>query len=83
MALKRPVVQQLINVHKVTGDKAAIHFLQNSEKDFVEGLFYHAKKYGHAEFYFNESQFEILRNKDFSFTIQVSPEQPVSTEQFA
>lgn len=82
MALKRPVIQQLINVHQVTGDKAVIHYLQNLEKDFVEGLFYHAKRFGKADFIFGESKYEIIRQRDFSFTIALAEEQSISTEQF-
>lgn len=80
---KREPVIELINVHQVRGDKDAIIFLKEAEHEYVERLFYTAKKYGRSEFMFREDKYEILRNKDFSFTIQISPEQELYTEQLA
>lgn len=83
MALDRKPAFELINVHKVSGEKDAILFLKNSEKDIVEGLFYHAKRFGRAEFFFKDLKYEIVRNRDFSFTIGPSPDQEMTIEQFA
>lgn len=82
-ALDRKQEPELINVHRVNGDKDAILFLKNAEHEFVEGLFYYAKRYGHSEFYFRDTQYEIIRNKDSSFTISLSPEQDLNIEAFA
>lgn len=79
---KQPTVE-LINVHRVIGDKDAIIFLKNADHNFVEGLFYQSKRYGEAEFYFQNLKYLVTRNKDFSFLIHLSDEQDVSTEQFA
>ena len=83
MTLDRPHVVEMINVHRVLGDKQAIIFLKNSEKDFVEGLFFKAKRFGSANFYFKDIKYDILRNKDYSFVILPNVDQDVSLEQFA
>lgn len=83
MALTRPKVVELINVHKVTGDKDAIMFLKNSEKDFTEGLFYQAKHTGQAHFYYRDKKYDVLRSRDFSFQVDESPDQEFSSEQFS
>lgn len=82
-ALKRTIEIELINVHQVRGDKGAIIFLKNAEHDFVEGLFYHAKRYGRSEFFFRDEKYIITKNKDASFLIEPDEEQDVSTESFA
>lgn len=78
----QPTVE-LINVHRVIGDKDVIIYLKNADHDIVEGLFYQAKRYGHSRFQYHSLNYDIRRNKDFSFTIGVSEEQTISTEQFA
>lgn len=83
MPLERNVPRkELINVHQVMGDKDAIIYLKNADHDVVEGLFYTAKKYGTATFVFAGQRFDILRNKDFSFTIQLSESQELTPESF-
>lgn len=74
---------ELINVHRVIGDKEVMKFLKNADHEFVEGLFYTAKRYGRSEFFFQDLKYEMLRNRDFSFTVQVAVEQDFSTEQFS
>lgn len=74
--------KQLINVHQVMGDKQAILYLKNADHEVVEGFFYTAKRYGHTTFMFNGEQYDILRNKDFSFTIQKSELQELTPESF-
>ena len=81
--LDRSQRSEMINVHMVNGDKNAILFLKNAGHDFVEGLFYKAKRFGRAEFYLLDVQYEIIKNKDFTFTIQQTPEQGLTTEQFS
>ncbi len=78
----KPLVE-LINVHRVLGDKEAIIFLKNADHDFVEGLFYTAKRYGRSEFDFRGLKYDVVRNKDTSFTVRLSEEQNISTEQYA
>lgn len=83
MAITRNVPRrELINVHQVEGDKNAIIYLKNADHEVVEGLFYTAKKYGKTTFIFSGSQYDILRNKDFSFTIQLSEDQELTPESF-
>lgn len=80
---KREPILELINVHQVKGDKDAIIFLKQAEHEFVEHLFYTAKRYGRSEFYFRDKKFDIIRNKDFSFSIQLSQDQILATEELA
>lgn len=81
--LKEQPQVELINVHQVRGDKDAIVYLKNADHDFVEGLFYTAKRYGRSNFEFRDLQYDMIKNKDSSFTIQLAEEQEVTTEQFA
>ncbi len=83
MALDRKPQVELINVHRVTAEKEVIRYLKNSEHEFVEGLFYTAKRYGQSEFMFNGLQYILRRNRDFSFTVEVSAEQNLTTESLA
>lgn len=83
MGIKRPTQTELINVHQVTGERDVIYFLKNSEKDFVEGLFYQAKHTGQASFRYKDDRYLINRNKDYSFTIQVDPDQDITSESLA
>lgn len=79
---RKPKIE-MINVHQVHGDREAIIFLKNAEHNFVEGLFYKAKRFGQTDFYWRDTKYDIIRNRDFSFTINPSPDQGVTTEQFA
>ena len=79
---RRPTIE-LINVHQVRGDKDAILYLKNAEHEYVEGLFYNAKRYGKSEFYFRGSKYSMLHNKDASFSIELSADQEINTEEFA
>lgn len=83
MPLPSKTITELINVHQVHGEKAAIIFLKSAEKDFVEGLFYTAKRYGRSEFFFRDQRYDVKRNKDASFTVAISEDQSLSTEAFA
>lgn len=71
---------ELINVHRVQADKDVMLFLKNAEKDFVEGLFYTAKRYGRSSFQFKGETFDIKKNKDSSFTILLSENQNLTPE---
>ncbi len=76
----RQPIFELINVHRVQAPKDVMLFLKNAEKDFVEGLFYTAKRYGRSSFYFAETNYEIHKNKDSSFTVVVSESQTLTPE---
>ncbi len=83
MAIPRKQTVEFINVHRVSGDKDALLYLKNADHDVVEGFFYQAKHYGKSQFIFQNQNYDILRNRDFSFTVKLSDEQEISTEQFA
>lgn len=74
---------ELINVHQVVGDADAITYLKNADHDVVEGLFYTSKRYGIATFIFQEQRFDLVRNKDFTFTVRLSDDQILTPEAFA
>jgi hypothetical protein len=81
---QRDTIQpQLINVHQVLGDQAAIQYLRNADHEFTEGLFFTAKRYGYTTFMFNGEQYDIRRNHDVSFTVAKSVEQALTTESFS
>lgn len=72
--------KELINVHQVQGDKDALIYLKNADHDIVEGWFYNAKRYGMATFIFQGQQYDLVRNKDFTFTVRLSDEQTLTPE---
>lgn len=78
--LRRPPSFELINVHRVQAEKEIMLFLKNAEKDFVEGLFYTAKKYGKSSFQYKGDTYDILRNRDASFNIVYSENQNLTPE---
>ncbi|MEK7537424.1 MAG: hypothetical protein AAB619_00420 [Patescibacteria group bacterium] len=75
--------RELINVHQVEGDKDAIVYLKNADHDVVEGLFYTAKRYGITTLIFQGRRYDLVRNKDFSFTVRLSDDQELTPESFA
>ena len=84
MALEHNVKRhELINVHQVIGDKDVINYLKNADHDVVEGLFYNAKRHGAARFDFGGQQYDIIHNKDFTFSIQLSETQDITPESMA
>ena len=72
--------KELINVHQVQGDKDALIYLKNADHDIVEGWFYTAKRYGMATFVFQGQKYDLVRNKDFTFTVRLSDEQTLTPE---
>ena len=66
---KRTKEPMLIGVHQINGDISAIEYLQNSDPDWVEGLFFFAKNYGRATFEWDGDDYEIIRNKDLTYTL--------------
>lgn len=83
MAVKKERRLELINVHQVVGDKDVIRYLKNADHDVVEGLFYQAKRYGLVQFWFEDQQYDLVRNRDFSFSVRLTENQNLSPEQLA
>ncbi len=83
MAIPKPETVQLINVHRVIGDHDGIQYLKNADHDVVEGLFSQAKRFGRAQFVYQSMNYDMIRNRDFSFTIRLSEDQDTSPEQFS
>ncbi len=75
--------RELINVHQVEGNKDAILYLKNADHNVVEGLFYTAKRYGISTFIFQDQRYDLVRNKDFSFTVRLSDDQVLTPESFS
>lgn len=71
---------RLINVHQVTGDDGAITYLKNADFHVVEGLFLKAKLTGRAEFEFQGEVFQLLKNRDITYTVQKVPEKVAFVE---
>lgn len=70
MAVKNPQTTRYVNVHQVRGDKTAIDFLLNTDAHTVEGLFWMAKRYGKTEFDYHGVIYELIKNRDLTFTIK-------------
>jgi len=66
---KRTEKPMLIGVHQVNGDISAIEYLQNSDPKWVEGLFFFAKNYGRATFEWDGDDYEIIRNRNLTYTL--------------
>lgn len=59
-----------INVHSINGDLNAIEYLKYTDTHFMEGLFFFAKRYGRAEFDYKGKRYELLRNRNLTFTVR-------------
>jgi hypothetical protein len=59
----------LIGIHQVNGNISAIHFLQNADYKFVEGLFFMAKNYGRAQFEWTGDMYELIKNRNITYTV--------------
>lgn len=74
---------RLIGVHPVNGEIEASEFLRNADSHLVEGIFFFAKRYGRAEFEYRGRQFELLRNRNLTYTVRrVRTEEEVLAEAF-
>lgn len=78
-----PLKPELINVHKVFASKDIIAYLRLGDQDVTEGLFYQAKRWGRVTFAYRGRNYDIVKNKDGSFSINISPEQDINTEEYA
>lgn len=59
----------LVGVRQVNGNVLAIEYLQNSDPKYVDGLFFFAKRYGRATFEWDGDGYEIVRNRNLTYTI--------------
>lgn len=59
----------LVGVRQVNGNVLAIEYLQNSDPKYTEGLFFFAKRYGRATFEWDGDGYEIVRNRNMTYTI--------------
>ncbi len=59
-----------INVHALNGDLNAIEYLKYTDTHFVEGLFFFAKRYGRAGFDYKGKRYELVRNRNLTFTVR-------------
>lgn len=66
----RYVNVHLVRGHSVRGVNDVIDFLLKSDAHFVEGLFWMAKRNGNVEFEYQGTLFELVKNRDLTFTIQ-------------
>lgn len=77
------IVDELINVHRVHGLKKIVAYLRLSDEEVTEGLFFQAKRTGKAGFPFEGKNYELIKNRDGSFTIALAEDQIISTEDLA
>ena len=59
----------LLGVRQVNGNITAIEYLQNSDPKYIDGLFFFAKRYGRATFEWEGDNYEIIRNKNMTYTV--------------
>lgn len=59
-----------IHLHEVNGDIVALEFLHNADMHFVEGLFFFAKRYGRADFSYKGRDYEIIKNRNLTYTVR-------------
>jgi len=59
----------LVGVRQVNGNVLAIEYLQNSDPKYVDGLFFFAKRYGRATFEWDGDGYEMVRNRNLTYTI--------------
>jgi|GEM_PF-2880967 len=71
MAVAHQQTTRYVNVHMVRGAKEAIDYLLNTDAHLVEGLFWMAKRYGKTEFEYQGAVYELIKNRDLTFTIQL------------
>ncbi|MBI4092363.1 MAG: hypothetical protein HY420_00370 [Candidatus Kerfeldbacteria bacterium] len=69
-----------INVHQVRGDILAIRYLQNADFHYVEGLFFRAKHTGQVQFSHHGVPYNLIKNRDLTYTVEPSPEHALDME---
>ncbi len=65
---------RMVNIHQVNGEVEAIRFLKNADFHWVEGLFLRAKQTGRTEFDYHGLVFELIKNRNLTYTVQQVPE---------
>lgn len=65
---------KMVNIHQVNGDVSAINFLKNADFHWVEGIFLRAKQVGRAEFDFLGVMYELVKNRNLTYTVREMPE---------
>ncbi len=71
---------RMVNIHQVNGDVNAIEFLKYADFHWVEGLFLHAKQFGKVEFEFHGQMFNLIKNRNLTYTVEEVPEKVVYLE---
>ncbi|MBI5405050.1 MAG: hypothetical protein HY976_02390 [Candidatus Kerfeldbacteria bacterium] len=82
MALVQKITKDLknVNIHMVNGDVEAINFLKNADYHWVEGLFLRAKMLGRMLFEYHGQQYQLLKNRNMTYTVELVPESPLNLE---
>jgi len=65
---------KMVNIHQVNGDIAAINYLVNADFHLVEGLFLRAKQTGRTEFDYLGVMYELVKNRNLTYTVHELPE---------
>ena len=73
---------QNVNIHQVVGDIDAVNFLKNADYHWVEGLFLRAKMLGRMTFQYRGQVFQLLKNRNLTYTVQLIPDSPLNLESF-
>jgi hypothetical protein len=68
-----------VGVHKVIGDIDGIEFLKNGDANYIESLFWFAKRYGFSEYSYDDETYKLMRRKDISYEVQ---KKETDTEEF-
>lgn len=68
---------KMVNIHQVNGDVAAINFLKNADFHWVEGLFLRAKQTGRTEFDYLGVMYEMVKNRNLTYTVRELPEKVI------
>jgi len=69
--IKKQNVSDYLNViHKVTGDKEVVEWLQRGSPLMVERMFFFAKRDGQTSFYYKDQEYLLIRNRDSSYDIK-------------
>ncbi|MFC1662613.1 hypothetical protein ACFL04_00405 [Patescibacteria group bacterium] len=67
---KQAIRQVDVGVHKVTGDLDGIEFLRNADQNYVDSLFWFAKRYGYSEYSYDDITYTLIRKKDITYDVQ-------------
>ncbi|MBI4426237.1 MAG: hypothetical protein HY567_01550 [Candidatus Kerfeldbacteria bacterium] len=65
---------RMVNIHQINGDIMIIEFLKNADFHWVEGLFLRAKQLGRTELEYHGKIYQLLKNRNLTYTVQEVPE---------